>query len=69
MRMTNEDWREVNTLEAEIGRIFIQSKQLPTEFGMFPIPACCFVGRPGYDRIVTLRKEIQQIKRSKGYGC
>lgn len=64
--MTCEDRREITRLEAEIGRIFDQSARLPTEFGMFPIPACCFVGRPGYDRIVELRREIRQIKRN---GC
>jgi hypothetical protein len=65
MRMTCEDWKEINRLEAEVGRIFIQSGPLPTEFGMFPIPACCFGGRPGYDRIIQLRKEIQAIKRRR----
>ncbi len=65
MRPTSAEWKDITKLEAEIGRIFIQSRQLPTEFGMFPIPACCFVGRPGYDRIIQLRKEIQQIKRRR----
>jgi len=65
MRLTSEDWKAITRLEAEIGRIFDQAERLPTEFGMFPIPVCCFVGRPGYDRIVELRKKLHQIKRGK----
>ena len=69
MRLTTDDWQEITKLEAEIVRIFHQSKRLPTESGMFPIPACCFVGRPGYDQIVALRKQIQRIKRGLNHEC
>ncbi len=69
MRLNAADWHEINRMEREIGHIFDRSKRLPTEFGMFPIPACCFVGQPGYDRIVVLRKEIQQIKKGRRNGC
>jgi hypothetical protein len=64
MKLHHDEWQEINRLEAEIGRIFDSSERLDTEFGMFPIPACCFVGYPGYDRIVELRKQLQQIKKN-----
>ena len=68
MRLTSEDWKVITRLEAEIGRIFDQSQRLDTEFGMFPIPACCFVGRPGYDRITELRRQLRKIKYRRSHN-
>lgn len=63
MRLHSDEWREIDRMEAEIGRIFEASARIPAKFGVTLIPACCVPGWPGYARIVELRRTIQQIKR------
>ena len=72
MRLTSEEWRDINRLEAEIGRIFDQAEWLPAESGSYAIPACCFPLRPGYDRVMELRRKIRAMRQktsgSPGFG-
>ena len=68
MRLTSEEWRDINRLEAEIGRIFDQAEWLPAESGSYAIPACCFPLRPEYGRMIELRRQIRQ-RRQKAAGA
>ena len=68
MRLTSDEWRDINRLEAEIGRMFDQAEWLTAESGAYAIPACCFPLRPGYDQMIELRRQIRQ-RRQKATGA